>query len=49
VLETDRVYFYALADFPDSGWALISNRSRPGRIEVLSPLYDYIRNKYGSK
>jgi hypothetical protein len=49
VLETDRVYFYALADQPDTGWALISSRSRPGRIGKLSPLYDYIREKYGSK
>lgn len=48
VLETDRLYFYALADQPDTPFALISSRSAPGRIEVLSPLYDYIRGKYGS-
>ena len=48
VLETDRLYFYALADQPDTGWGIISSRSRPGRIAVLSPLYDYIRDKYGT-
>ncbi len=47
VLETDRVYFYTLADSEDSGWALISQNSRPGAINVLSPLYEYIKSKYG--
>ncbi|MHB8834155.1 MAG: hypothetical protein ACYC9Y_00340 [Candidatus Methylomirabilia bacterium] len=47
VLETDRVYFYTLSDSTDSGWALISRHSRPGAIRVLSPLYDYIKSKYG--
>lgn len=47
VLETSRLYFYALATTPDSGWAVISSRSRPGGIEVLSPLHDYLRDKYG--
>lgn len=47
VLETERLYFYALADSDDSGWALISKDSRAGAINVLSPLYDYIRGKYG--
>jgi hypothetical protein len=49
VLETDRVYLYALADSEDTGWALISRFSRPGAIRVLSPLYDYIKSKYGSR
>lgn len=49
VLETDRLYLYALADSTDSGWALISRHSRPGAIRVLSPLYDYIRSKYGPR
>lgn len=47
VLETERLFFYALATSPDSGWSLISSRSQAGRIEVLSPLYDYVRRKYG--
>jgi hypothetical protein len=47
VLETDRLYFYTLADVPDTGWAIISSGSRPGNIQVLSPLHDYIRTKYG--
>lgn len=47
VLETDRVYFYVLSDSEDSGWALISRFSRPGSIGILSPLYDYIKGKYG--
>jgi hypothetical protein len=49
VLETDQLYFYTLADQPDTGFAIISSRSRPGRIEKLSPLYDYIRGKYGPR
>ncbi|HEY6001084.1 MAG TPA: twin-arginine translocation signal domain-containing protein [bacterium] len=49
VLETDRLYFYALATTPDTGWAIISSRSRAGRAVVLSPLYDYIRAKYGPR
>jgi len=49
VLETTRVYWYALAEDPDTGPALISSRSTADRIEVLSPLYDYIRAKYGPK
>ena len=49
VLSTDRVYFYALSDSEDTGWALISRHSRPGAIRVLSPLYDYIRSKYGPR
>jgi len=48
VLETERVYFYVLADSSDTGWAVISNRSRPGAIGILSPLHDYIRAKYGN-
>jgi len=48
VLETERLYFYVLSDSEDSGFALISRSSRPGAIAVLSPLYDYIRGKYGS-
>lgn len=47
VLETKRLYFYALATTPDTGWALISSRSSGGHVQVLSPLYDYIRLKYG--
>ena len=47
VLETDRVYFYTLADQPDTGWAIISSQSRPGRIGILSPLHNYIKVKYG--
>lgn len=47
VLETERLYFYVLADAPDSAWALISSLSTPGNIGVLSPLYAYIKNKYG--
>jgi hypothetical protein len=47
VLDTDRLYWYALADSEDSGWALISKDSRAGAIRVLSPLYDYIKGKYG--
>lgn len=47
VLETDQLYFYALANQPDSRNSLISNASTPGDIRVLSPLYDYIRAKYG--
>jgi hypothetical protein len=49
VLETDRLYLYALSDSEDTGWTLISRFSRPGAIRVLSPLYDYIRSKYGSR
>lgn len=49
VLETDRLYFYALATTPDTGWALISSRSRGGQIQVLSPLYGYIKDKYGPR
>lgn len=49
VLETDRLYFYALATTPDTGWAVISSRSRGGQVEVLSPLHDYIKDKYGPK
>jgi hypothetical protein len=48
VLSTDRVYFYALSDTEDTAWALISRTSRPGAIRPLSPLYDYIKSKYGS-
>jgi hypothetical protein len=48
VLSTDRLYFYALATSPDSGWSLISSRSRAGGVQVLSPLHDYILTKYGS-
>lgn len=48
VLETERLYFYALSDSEDSGWALISKNSRAGAIQVLSPLYDYVRTKYGT-
>jgi hypothetical protein len=47
VLETGEVYFYALATDPDEAWSLISSRSVPGGIGILSPLYDYIRTKYG--
>jgi hypothetical protein len=47
VLETDRLYFYALATTPDTDWAIISSRSSGGQVQVLSPLYDYIRLKYG--
>lgn len=47
VLETNRVYFYTLADSEDSAWALISQNSRPGAINILSPLYEYIKSKYG--
>jgi len=47
VLETERLYWYALSDSEDTGWALISRHSRPGAIGVLSPLYDYIKAKYG--
>jgi hypothetical protein len=47
VLETERLYFYALATTPDTGWSIISSRSRGGQVQVLSPLYDYIRLKYG--
>jgi hypothetical protein len=47
VLETSEVYFYDLASSPDDTWALISSRSLPGQIQVLSPLYDYIRGKWG--
>jgi len=49
VLETERLYFYALATTPDTGWAIISSGSRAGNVRVLSPLYDYIRTKYGPK
>jgi len=48
VLETDRLYFYDLADSGDSGFALISMNSRPGAIVALSPLYEYIRTRYGT-
>jgi len=48
VLETDRVYYYVLADRPDTAWGIMSSRSRPGNIGVLSPLYQYIRVKYGA-
>jgi hypothetical protein len=47
VLETERLYFYALATTPDTDWAIISSRSSGGQVQVLSPLYDYIRLKYG--
>jgi hypothetical protein len=47
VLTTERLYFYVLADSEDSAWALMSRFSRPGDIRVLSPLYDYIKSKYG--
>lgn len=49
VLETSRLYFYTLSDSEDTAWSLISVRSRPGAIKVLSPLYDYIRSKYGQR
>jgi len=49
VLSTDRLYLYTLSDSEDSGWALISRNSRPGAIRVLSPLYDYIKSKYGRR
>lgn len=48
VLDTDRLYFYALSDAEDSAFALIGKDSRRGAINVLSPLYDYIRGKYGA-
>ncbi|HWR96906.1 MAG TPA: twin-arginine translocation signal domain-containing protein [Candidatus Methanoperedens sp.] len=47
VLETERLYFYALATTPDTGWSVISSRSQGGRVVVRSPLHDYIKNKYG--
>ena len=37
VLETDRLYFYALATTPDTGWAVISSRSRGGRSRCSAP------------
>lgn len=49
VLNTDRLYWYTLSDSEDSAWALISRRSRAGAIEVLSPLYAYIKGKYGPR
>jgi hypothetical protein len=49
VLDTDRLYLYTLSDSEDTGWALISRFSRPGAIRVLSPLYDYIKGKYGPR
>lgn len=49
ILSTDRLYFYTLADVGDPAWALISQRSSPGNIQVLSPLYDYIKSKYGRR
>jgi hypothetical protein len=49
VLETERLYFYALATTPDTAWSVISSRSQGGRVEVLSPLHDYIRDRYGPK
>ncbi len=47
VLETDGMYWYALADSTDTQFALITERSRRGQIGILSPLYGYIRDKYG--
>jgi hypothetical protein len=47
VLRTDRLYFYVLADIPDTPYAIISSSSGPGNVKVLSPLYDYIRSKGG--
>jgi hypothetical protein len=49
VLATERVYWYTLSDSEDTQWALISRHSRPGAIRVLSPLYDYIRSRHGSR
>lgn len=49
VLETTRVYWYCLMDDGTIGeWSIIGENSRPGAIEILSPLYDYIVSKYGS-
>jgi hypothetical protein len=45
--DTDRLYFYALCDSEDSAFAIIGKDSRAGAINVLSPLYDYVRGKYG--
>lgn len=47
VLGTDRVYWYALADSEDDGFAVISRHSRPGAIVALSPLYQHLRGKAG--
>lgn len=47
VLETERLYFYALSTLPDSAWAVISSHSQPGAIQVISPLHDYVRGRYG--
>lgn len=48
VLDTNRVYWYVLASDPDTGSAIISSQSTSGNLGVISPLYDYIRIKYGS-
>jgi hypothetical protein len=47
VLETDRMHFYSLADRPDNGFGIISSASRPGNIGILSPLYAFIKGRYG--
>jgi hypothetical protein len=47
VLETDRMHFYVLADRPDNGFGIISSYSRPGNIGILSPLYAFIKGRYG--
>jgi len=47
ILETERLYWYVLADSPDTAWGVISSRSRAGQIGVLSPLYGYVAAKYG--
>lgn len=47
VLDPEEQFFYVLADTEDSGFAIISRHSRPGAVAALSPLYDYVRAKYG--
>jgi len=49
VLETDRVYFYSLSNSEDSGYAIISRYSRPGALGIMSPLYEYLKGKYGPR